>query len=118
MKIYYSTEVLDIQRKLEVLGNNGAYKDAKVLKKKMKEFQKHEKSKQVNQNRDKLLNKSLLLSQQHKKEMVNLTKKHAAQRKGLCIQKDKEFEVIEKRFVNVWNELESKFRKEMLALDK
>jgi|TARA_B110001450_G_scaffold44868_1_gene41413 hypothetical protein len=26
--------------------------------------------------------------------------------------------VIEKRFVNVWNELESKFRKEMLNLDK
>jgi len=33
-------------------------------------------------------------------------------------QKDKEFDVIEKRFVNVWNELESKFRKDMLALDK
>ena len=26
--------------------------------------------------------------------------------------------MIEKRFVNVWNELESKFRKEMLNLDK
>ena len=34
------------------------------------------------------------------------------------MQKDKEFEIIEKRFVNVWNELESKFRKEMLVLDK
>jgi len=48
----------------------------------------------------------------------NLLKKHDAQRKGLKIQKEKEFEVIEKRFVNVWNELESKFRKDMLALDK
>lgn len=34
------------------------------------------------------------------------------------IQKEKEFDIIEKRFVNVWNELESKFRKDMLALDK
>jgi hypothetical protein len=29
--------VLDLKRKLEVLGNQGAYKEAKVLKKKMKE---------------------------------------------------------------------------------
>jgi len=26
--------------------------------------------------------------------------------------------VVERRFVNVWNELESKFRKELQALDK
>ena len=50
--------------------------------------------------------------------MTNLKKKHASQRKGLAIQKQKEFDIIEKRFVNVWNELESKFRKDMLALDK
>lgn len=50
--------------------------------------------------------------------MANIQKKHASQRKGLRIQKEKEFDIIEKRFVNVWNELESKFRKEMLALDK
>lgn len=36
-KVYYSREVLDIKRKLEVLGNNGAYKDAKKLKKQLKE---------------------------------------------------------------------------------
>ena len=34
------------------------------------------------------------------------------------MQKEKEFEIIEKRFVNVWNELESKFRKDMQGLDK
>lgn len=50
--------------------------------------------------------------------MANIQKKHASQRKGLRIQKEKEFEIIEKRFVNVWNELEHKFRKEMLELDK
>ena len=30
----------------------------------------------------------------------------------------KEFAIIEKRFINVWNEMEHKFRKEMLELDK
>ena len=64
------------------------------------------------------MNKSHLLIEQHKKEMTNLKKKHASQRKGLMTQKEKEFDIIEKRFVNVWNELESKFRKEMLNLEK
>ena len=50
--------------------------------------------------------------------MANLKKKHQSQRKGLAIQKQKEFDIIEKRFVNVWNELESKFKKDMLALEK
>jgi|TARA_B110001450_G_C17592088_1_gene469350 hypothetical protein len=36
-KVYYSSDVLDLKRKLEVLGNQGAYKEAKALKKKMKE---------------------------------------------------------------------------------
>ena len=50
--------------------------------------------------------------------MKNIQKKHQSQRNGLLAQKQKEFDIIEKRFVNVWNELESKFRKEMHALDK
>lgn len=62
--------------------------------------------------------KSQLLIQQHQKEMKNLQKKHASQRQGLLQQKTKEFEIIEKRFVNVWNELESKYRKEMHALER
>ena len=35
-KVFYSSDVLDLKRKLEVLGNQGAYKEAKTLKKKMK----------------------------------------------------------------------------------
>ena len=84
----------------------------------MKLVQKKERSKQEFAQKEKLLTKSHLLIQQHQRETTNLQKKHTAQRKALLKQKDKEFEVIEKRFVNVWNELESKFRKEMLALDK
>jgi hypothetical protein len=34
------------------------------------------------------------------------------------LQKEKEFDIIEKRFVNVWNDLESKFRKKMQDLEK
>ena len=34
------------------------------------------------------------------------------------MQKEKEFQIIERRFVNVWNELESKFRKQVKSLDK
>ena len=47
-----------------------------------------------------------------------MQKKHGAQKQGLVQQKDTEFQVVERRFVNVWNELESKFRKELKALDK
>ena len=50
--------------------------------------------------------------------MKNLKSKHASQRQGLLSQKKKEFEIVERRFVNVWNDLESKYRKEMQALDK
>lgn len=50
--------------------------------------------------------------------MKNLQKKHASQRQGLLQQKAKEFEIIERRFINVWNELESKYKKEMHTLEK
>ena len=45
-----------------MLGINGAYKDAKALKKQMKEVQKIEKTRQLNQNKEKLINKSQLLA--------------------------------------------------------
>ena len=57
-KIYYSSEVLNLKRQCEVLGNQGAYKDAKVIKKKMKDSQKFERAKQTNQSREKLMMKS------------------------------------------------------------
>jgi hypothetical protein len=36
----------------------------------------------------------------------------------LEIQRKKEFDIIEKRFINVWNEMEGKFRKELMRLEK
>ena len=50
--------------------------------------------------------------------MQNLKKKHQSQRRGLLSQKKKEFDIIERRFINVWNEMEGKFRKELLELDR
>lgn len=84
----------------------------------MKGVQKVEKNRQEHENKEKLLARSQMLVQQHHKELANLKKKHDSQRKGLLMQKEKEFQIIERRFVNVWNELESKFRKQLLSLDK
>lgn len=39
-KVHYSSEVLNLKRRAEVLGSHGAYKDARTLKKKIKETQK------------------------------------------------------------------------------
>jgi len=83
--VYYSSEVLDLQRRMEVLGNQGAYKEAKKIKKALKDVQKVEKSKSVFQSKEKLLSKSKMLIDQHEKELSNLLKKHSAQRKGLVI---------------------------------
>lgn len=41
-----------------------------------------------------------------------------AQRENLEKQRKKEFEIIERRYVNVWNEMESKFKKDLLKLEK
>ena len=54
----------------------------------------------------------------HQKELQGIKKKHASQRETLEQQRKKEFEIIERRFVNVWNEMEGKYRKEMQKLEK
>lgn len=46
-RVYYSSEVLDLKRKVEVLGNHGAYKDAKLVRKHMKNQQKVERINQT-----------------------------------------------------------------------
>ena len=61
-RIYYSTDVLDMQRKIEVLGNNGNYKDAKIVKKQLKERQKRERYVQTESSKEKLLLRSTLLA--------------------------------------------------------
>ena len=49
---------------------------------------------------------------------MSIKKKHATQREELETQRKREFEIIERRFVNVWNEMEGKFRKELQKLEK
>ena len=65
-----------MKRKIEVLGNHGAYKDAKLIRKHLKNQQKAERLAQTEQSRGKLLLKQQLLLQQHQKEVANLLKKH------------------------------------------
>lgn len=50
--------------------------------------------------------------------MISLKKKHASQREELDQQRRREFEIIERRFVNVWTEMEARFRKESQRMDK
>jgi hypothetical protein len=44
--------------------------------------------------------------------MKSIKKKHASQREELEQQRRREFEIIERRFVNVWGDMEARFRKE------
>ena len=50
--------------------------------------------------------------------MISLQKKHKSQRDSLEIQRKKEFEIIERRFVNIWNEMEAKYRKDFQKMKK
>lgn len=83
----------------------------------MKELKAIEKEKHELQSKGKFLNKSQLLVMKHQKELQSLKKKHASQREQLTLQQQKEFDIIERRFVNVWNDMEAKFRKDIKKLD-
>ena len=110
--IHYSGEVLNLKKKSEVLGMQGYYKDAKKLRKKLKVLEEGEREKHELQSKEKFINRSQLLVSKHAKELASLKKKHATQREELELQRRREFEIIERRFVNVWTEMEAKFRKE------
>ena len=117
-KIRWSPEVLDMMKKQEHLSNLGCYKDAKVMKQKVKKAQAIEKQRYMGESRMKLLTKSQHILNKHTKEMAGIKKKHASQRESLLNQRAKEFKIIELRFVNVWKELEGKFKKELISMDK
>jgi hypothetical protein len=68
--------------------------------------------------RDKLYKLSEAMIKRHKKELKGLHMKHHAQRQALILQRRNEFEVIEMRFVNVWNEMMGKFKRELNEMEK
>jgi hypothetical protein len=88
------------------------------LKRKVKELVSSEKEKHENTSKEKFVNRSQLLLSKQTKEMLSLKKKHASQREELDQQRRREFEIIERRFINVWTEMETKFRKEGQKLDR
>jgi hypothetical protein len=68
-KVHYSGEILNLEKKSEILGLQGFYKEAKKIKKKIKELKNIEKEKQEIVNKGKHLSKSQLLIQKHQKEL-------------------------------------------------
>ena len=118
MKLHFSSKVIEMEKRVEYLCQTGFYKEAKALKKQIKVLKLGEKEKFNVQCRSKLLKMSDLLISRHKKELKNLEKKHNSQRESLLAQRKKEFDIIEMRFWNVWNEMTGKFRKEFIELEK
>lgn len=68
----------------------------------------------LQESRRQLFGKSNKMLERHQRELENLQKKHQAQRETLIVQRKNEFEVVEQRFVNVWNDMEAKFKKELI----
>ncbi len=68
--------------------------------------------------RAKLLSRSQALISRHEREVKGIKKKHQTQRDDLLKQREREFDIIEHRFRNVWNEMDTKYRKELIAMDR
>ena len=117
-RLHFSAGVIEMQRRAEYLGQAGFYKDAKLLKKQIKAAKEIEREKFNMESRAKLFKRSEDIIRRHKKEMYAVQEKHRSQRQSLLNARKKEFEVIEMRFVNVWNEMASRFRKELNDMDK
>ena len=82
-RIHYSTAILEMQKKAEYLGQTGFYKEAKLLRRKVKDAQCIEQEKYNVESRKKLFQTSNTILSRHKKELKNLQKKHQSQRESL-----------------------------------
>lgn len=117
-RFHPSTGVLEMQKKADILGQSGCYKEAKKLRKKVKLAVAIEQDKFLQESRRQLFGKSNKMLERHQRELENLQKKHQSQRETLIVQRKNEFDVVEQRFVNVWNEMEAKFKKELISMEK
>lgn len=117
-RLHFSGAVIEMKRRSDYLGQSGFYKDAKVLLKQIKTAKSVEREKFNMDSRQKLFRRSEDLIKRHEKEMNTLQTKHASQRQSLLQARKREFEVIELRFVNIWNEMAGKFKREMNEMEK
>ena len=117
-RLHFSAHIIEMQKRADYLSQAGMYKDAKQLKKQMKAGMAIEREKFNQDSRQKLFKKSEEIIKRHKKEMIAVQTKHQSQRQALLAARKKEFEVIEMRFVNVWNEMASRFKKEVNDMEK
>ena len=74
--MHYSAGIIEMQKRTEYLGQAGFYKDAKLLKKKIKEAMNVEREKFNMDSRSKLFKRSEELIKKHKKEMKAIQSKH------------------------------------------
>ena len=74
-----------MQKKAEYLGQTGFYKEAKMLRKKVKDAQLIEQEKYNAESRKKLFSTSNTILARHKKELKNIQKKHQSQRESLLL---------------------------------
>jgi hypothetical protein len=110
--------VLDNEKKMMHLSNIGLYKEAKVIQKQLKIAKAEEKEKNMSDARSKLLCKSQQLLNKHQREIAGIKKKHAAQRDIYHRQRAREFDMIEQRFINVWNDLDGKYKVRLIDMDR
>lgn len=89
-----------------------------MVKKQIKAAKQIERERFNMDSRQKLFKRSEDLIKRHKKEMDALQTKHSSHRQSLLVRRKQEFEVIEMRFVNVWNEMASRFKKELNDMEK
>ena len=68
--------------------------------------------------RQKLLHKIEQMNLKHQREIYGIKKKHESQRETLYKQRAKEFDIIEQRYINVWNDLDAKYKKGLIYMDK
>lgn len=117
-RLHYSAGIIEMQKKAAYLSQSGFYRDAKLLKRQIKQAMELERERFNEESRQKLFKRSNDILRRHKKELESLQMKHKSQRDALLNARKKEFEVVEMRFINVWNEMTSKFKKELNDMEK
>lgn len=82
-RLHFSGSIIEMQKRADYLGQCGFYKDAKALKRQIKNAKQIEREKFNMESRQKLFRRSEDLIRRHEKEMTTLQTKHASQRQSL-----------------------------------
>jgi len=117
-RFHTTPDIIGLKKKQENLGSIGKYGEAKKLNKKIENLEDAALIKQNKEIKGKINSKSLQLYSKHQKELQALSDRFKSQREALILQRNKELEVLEKRYVNVKNDMELKYKLEVNKLVK